>query len=85
MPVNIQIDRTGDALRSRSFTNAQGARIVAAYQQQANVALNRTATAVQVIDYVLSRIVADIKATVLAHEKQQAVAAVPEPSPIEPT
>ena len=85
MPINIQIDRTGDVLRSKSFTNAHGARIVAAYQRQANIAINGTATTAQVIDYVLSRIVADIKATVIAHEKQQAVAAVPEPAPIEPT
>jgi hypothetical protein len=62
----------GNLTRSKTVTDAHLTRLVAAYQSEANTAINGTATNAQVITYLLDNTVADWIAKVKAYESQQA-------------
>lgn len=83
----VTVNRTGDPPRSRTFNipDADIDRIVAAHQRDANVAVNGTATKAQVLDFWITKHVRDdTAAAVKSYERQKAVEAVAEPTPIDP-
>lgn len=69
---------------SYTLDTAEIDRIVAAYQQSANTAVNGNATRNQVLQYVKDKIVGDLKTAVSQYEKDKAVKAVPDPVLINP-
>jgi hypothetical protein len=64
----------GNLTRSKTVTDAHLVRLVAAYQAEANSAINGTATNAQVITYILDQTVVGWIAKVKAYEAQQATA-----------
>ncbi len=58
-----------------SFSDADMTRLIAAYQQEANVSINGVATRVQVWNYIANQVVAGWVAKVKNYEQANAVAA----------
>jgi len=68
-----------------AVTAGEATRIQAAYQSAANTSVHGTATQAQVLAYLKAQIRQQIVNTVKAFEKTAAVAAVPDPTSINPT
>lgn len=79
-------DAVGPAAKTFTVPDVQIARMIAAYQGPANVAVNGTATRAQVLDYLVKRwidtAVEDVKVFEIASAQATALASV---TPITPT
>lgn len=84
--VSIQITEAGFSNATKTYTIADSDidRIIAAYQQPANIVVNGTATRGQVLLTWVQQFIDGTKTTVSTFEKQQAISAVPTPTPINP-
>jgi hypothetical protein len=74
-----------DAIKTYTVPDADVDRLVAAYQSDANVSVNGTATRAQVLLYVAAQWISQIKAKVKSVETTTAQAAVVIPSDISAT
>lgn len=73
------------ANKTYTMSDAEWDRIVAAYQSDANVSVNGTATYVQVLLYIFNTVlIAAMTAKAKSFEAAAAIAAVPPPTPIVP-
>jgi hypothetical protein len=72
--------------KTYTMTDAEWDRIVAAYQSDANVSINGVATYNQVLLYMFNTVlIATLTAKTKAFESANAIAALPPPTPINPT
>lgn len=85
--ITFQVAETGQTTATKTFTlpDADIDRFVAAWQQDANTAINGTATRAQVLLTWAQATMDAGKAKVLAFEKQAQQAALVSPSPISAT
>ena len=84
--VTVQIVQGGfpNANRSVTISDDHIARIIVAYQQEANTAVNGTATRAQVLNYWFQKWLNNTINDVREIERKKQIDAVPEPTPIEP-
>lgn len=85
--ITFQVTETGQTNATKAFTvpDADIDRFVAAWQQDANIAVNGTATRAQVLLTWANSMMNEAKAKVLASEKAAQQAALTPPTPITAT
>lgn len=71
----VQTTQDGTLSRSRTITDAHATRLIAAYQTEANVSVNGTATRAQVWNYIVNTMYYQWVAKVRAYEDAVAAAA----------
>jgi hypothetical protein len=83
---NVTSGLHATANKTYTMTDAEWDRIVAAYQSDANTSVNGVATYVQVLLYIFNTVlIAALTSKTKAFESAVAIAALPPPTPINPT
>lgn len=72
----VQTTQDGTLSRSKTVSDADATRLIAAYQMEANVSVNGTATRAQVWNYIVNSVYSQWVAKVRAHEESEAIATV---------
>lgn len=80
----VQLRQNNNSIGQTIYTDAEMARIVAAFQQRANIANNGTATAAQVRQHWMNVFKQQTIRSVTEFERQDAVNAIIDPAPINP-
>lgn len=85
--ISFQVAETGQTTLTKTYTlpDANVDLLVQAYQQQANTAINGTATRPQVLQTWVTGLVNGTVQYVTSYQQQAAVAALPPVTPISPT
>lgn len=84
--ITFQVAEGGQPTLTKTYSllDSEIDRLVAALQQAANTSINGTATRAQVLNYWVQNFMDSNVVTVKSFEKEQAVKAVPDPTPIAP-